>query len=81
MLVLVVKTAHDLWRTIYNCIIVGVYECVCVCLCVCIYIYIYIYKSIYIYGASWVDMLVKIPPAMPETPVPFLGWEVSLEKR
>ena len=31
-------------------------------------------------AASWVAQLVKNPPAMQETPVQFLGWEVPLEK-
>ena len=30
--------------------------------------------------ASLVAQLVKNPPAMKNTPVPFLGWEVPLEK-
>ena len=33
-----------------------------------------------IYRASLVAELVKNPPAMQETPVPFLGWEDTLEK-
>ena len=32
-------------------------------------------------GASLVAQLVKNPPAMQETLVPFLGWEDPLEKR
>ena len=31
-------------------------------------------------GLPWVAQLVKNPPAMQETPVPFLGWEDPLEK-
>ena len=31
-------------------------------------------------GASLAAQLVKSPPAMQETPVHFLGWEVPLEK-
>ena len=30
--------------------------------------------------ASLIAQLVKNPPAMQETPVPFLGWEDPLEK-
>ena len=32
------------------------------------------------YWASLIAQLVKYPPAMPETPVRFLGWEDPLEK-
>jgi len=31
-------------------------------------------------GVSLVVQLIKNPPAMQETPVPFLGWEDLLEK-
>ena len=39
-------------------------------------------KIVYIYitGAPLVVQLVKNPPAMQETPVPFMSQEVSLEK-
>ena len=38
-------------------------------------------RSVLLFGASWVAQLVKNIPAMKETPVQFLGWEVPLEKR
>ena len=40
-------------------------------------LYMYVYTYI---GASLIAQLIKNPPAMQETPVPFLGWEDPLEK-
>ena len=37
-------------------------------------------KLLNISGASLIAQLLKNPPAMQETPVPFLGWEDPLEK-
>ena len=37
-------------------------------------------KCFYLCGASPIAQLVKNPPAMQETPVPFLGQEDPLEK-
>ena len=37
-----------------------------------------LYKDVF--GLPWVAQLVKNPPAMQETPVPFLGREDPLEK-
>ena len=46
-----------------------------------IYIYIYIYTHTYkLNCASQVAQLLKNPPAMQETMVLLLGWEVPLEK-
>ena len=48
----------------------------------CTNVYKYIASSMFLYTwASLIAQLVKNPPAMKETPVWFLGWEDSLEKR
>ena len=51
---------------------IGVFEAVKKC------VLFVLYKDVS--GLPWVAQLVKNPPAMQETPVPFLGWEDPLEK-
>ena len=38
-------------------------------------------RDVLLFRASWIAQLVKNIPALQETPVQFLGWEVPLEKR
>ena len=62
------------------------YVCICeymytyVCMCVCIYTHTYTHTHIYINGLPRCTQMIKNPPAMQETQVQSLSWEVPLEK-